>query len=139
MDGIWPDGVLLARKSSGQAALSRRSLVISAALVFGANLLPQADAAAANDVPSLSDVVGVLEKERSAAEQYAVILATVGRKDVDAYVRGIQLYADAKSEFDGLIAQLQFDLPAGGRKEPHRLHQLRQRRGGRETECAKPV
>ena len=57
--------------------------------------------------------MAVLEKERSAAEQYAVVLATVGRKDIDRYVRGIQLYADAKAEFDGLIAALRIDLIEG--------------------------
>ena len=39
---------------------------------------------------------GVLEKERSAAESYAVMLATVGRKDIDRYVRGIRHYGTAK-------------------------------------------
>jgi hypothetical protein len=63
--------------------------------------------------PRLSDAVAVLEKERSAAEQYAVILATVGRKDANLYVRGIQLYAEAKAEFDGLIAALRIDLIEG--------------------------
>ena len=96
-----------------QATLSRRSLVASAALVCGATLLSRAGFGAADSAPSLSDAVGVLEKERSAAEQYAVILATVGRKNVDAYVRGIKLYADAKSDFDGLISQLRFDLIDG--------------------------
>ena len=145
MDRVWPSGVVLAQTSSGRAMLNRRLLVVSAALVCAANVLPRASFAAAQSAPSLSDAVGVLERERSAAEQYAVILATVGRKDVDAYVHGIELYADAKSEFDGLIAQLRLDLidgrdptkspkfdasAAGGREEPHRLHQLRQRRGG---------
>ena len=63
----------------------------------------------------------VLEKERSAAEQYAVILATVGRKDIDLYVRGIQLYADAKAEFDGLIAALRFDLIEGTTRESQKF------------------
>ncbi len=96
-----------------EATLSRRSLVASAALVCGAILLSRAGFGAADSEPALSEAVGVLEKERSAAEQYAVILATVGRKDVDAYVRGIQLYADAKSDFHGLISQLRFDLIDG--------------------------
>ena len=66
-----------------------------------------------SETPRLSDAVAVLERERSAAEQYAVILATVGRKDANLYVRGIQLYADAKAEFDGLIAALRIDLIEG--------------------------
>ena len=113
MDGVRPGHIVLAQKSALAAALSRRSLIVSVALVCAANLLRQADAAAGDNTPSLSDAVGVLAKEQSAAEQYAVILATVGRKDVDSYVRGIQLYADAKAEFDGLIAQLRLDLIEG--------------------------
>ncbi len=111
MDRVQPGDVALARTFSGRAALSRRLLLVSAALACVANLLP--DVAAADDAPSLSDAVGVLAKEQSAAEQYAVILATVGRKNVEGYVRGIQLYADAKSDFDSLISQLRFDLIDG--------------------------
>jgi hypothetical protein len=113
MDGVSPNERFAARTSSERGALSRRSLIVSAGLISASNLLPRLAAAAEDAAPSLSDAVGVLETERSAAEQYAVILATVGRKDVDAYVRGIQLYADAKSEFDGLIAQLRFALIEG--------------------------
>ena len=75
-------------------------------------LLERPSAAPAADTPTLSDAVAVLEKERSAAE-HAVILATAGRKDIGLYVRGIQLYADAKAEFDGLIAALRIDLIEG--------------------------
>jgi hypothetical protein len=57
--------------------------------------------------------VGFLAHEKSAAEQYAFILATVGKADAARYVRGIQLYADAKSEFDAMIAELKFDLTTG--------------------------
>ncbi len=113
MGRVWPGDIDLAQTPSRQAALTRRSLIISTAVICGATLLPQTDARATGSTPSLSDAVGVLEKERSAAEQYAVILATVGRKNVDAYVRGIKLYADAKSDFDGLISQLRFDLIEG--------------------------
>ena len=38
---------------------------------------------------------------------------TVGKADTSRYVRGIQLYADAKAEFDALIAELKFDLTTG--------------------------
>jgi hypothetical protein len=62
---------------------------------------------------ALSDAVRVLATEKSAAEQYAVILATVGKADAATYVRGIQLYANAKADFDGLIAELKFELQAG--------------------------
>ena len=110
MDGVRPGGVAHAQT---RAVLSRRSLMIFGALLCGAGVIPRPLVAAADNEPSLSEAVGVLEKERSAAEQYAVILATVGRKNVDAYLRGIKLYADAKSDFDGLIAQLRLDLIEG--------------------------
>ena len=95
------------------ATLGRRwTLAVAAA--FGATVvLGRLIAASAANEPTLSDAVAVLEKERSAAEQYAVFLASVGRKDVDTYLRGIQLYADAKADFDGLIAALRLDLIEG--------------------------
>ena len=62
---------------------------------------------------TLSDAIGFLKHEKSAAEQYGVILFTVARNDAGVYVRGIRLYADAKAEFDGLIAELRFDLLNG--------------------------
>jgi len=113
VERVSPDDAIVAQPSSGRMWLSRRSLVVSGALICVANLSRPAGSAAVDSAPSLSDAVGVLARERSAAEQYAVILATVGRKDIDVYVRGIQLYADAKAEFDGLIAQLRVDLIEG--------------------------
>jgi hypothetical protein len=96
----------------------RRRRLLATIALFGMALLQEGPSAAlADDAPALSDAVAVLEKERSAAEQYAVILATVGRKDANLYVRGIQLYADAKAEFDGLIAALRIDLIEG--RTPH--------------------
>ena len=62
---------------------------------------------------ALAKAVGVLAHEKSAAEQYAVILATAGKSDTALYVHGIQLYADAKAEFDAMIAELKFDLTTG--------------------------
>jgi hypothetical protein len=61
----------------------------------------------------LASAVRVLTHEKSAAEQYAVILATVGKSDAARYVRGIQLYAEAKADFDALVAELKFDLTTG--------------------------
>jgi hypothetical protein len=63
--------------------------------------------------PSLPDAMRFLAHEKSAAEQYALILSTVGKNDAAIYVRGIELYADAKAEFDGLIAQLRIELQTG--------------------------
>lgn len=91
----------------------RRRLLAVAVPVGMTVVLTRLFAAPTDPPPTLSDAVAVLERERSAAEQYAVVLATVGRKDIDRYVRGIQLYADAKAEFDGLIAALRFDLIEG--------------------------
>jgi hypothetical protein len=54
-----------------------------------------------------------LAHEKSAAEQYAVILSTIGKNDAALNVRGIALYADAKAEFDGLIAELRIELQTG--------------------------
>jgi hypothetical protein len=61
----------------------------------------------------LPEAMRLLAHEKSAAEQYAVILSTVGKNDAALYVRGIALYADAKAEFDGLIAQLRIELQTG--------------------------
>jgi hypothetical protein len=61
----------------------------------------------------LSNAVRVLTHEKSAAEQYAVILATVGKSDTARYVRGIQLYAEAKADFDALVAELKLNLTTG--------------------------
>jgi hypothetical protein len=70
-------------------------------------------AAAPSADATLADAVRVLTREKSAAEAYAVILATVGKADTGLYVQGILLYADAKAEFDGLIALLKFALTRG--------------------------
>jgi hypothetical protein len=62
---------------------------------------------------TLSDAIRFLGHEKSAAEQYGVILITVAKDNPGLYVRGIKLYADTKSDFDGLIAELRFDLQSG--------------------------
>jgi hypothetical protein len=62
---------------------------------------------------TLAGAVRVLTREKSVAEAYAETLATVGKADTGSYVRGILLYADAKAEFDALIAELKFDLTTG--------------------------
>jgi hypothetical protein len=63
--------------------------------------------------PSLPEAMRFLAHEKSAAEQYAVILSTIAKNDAAQYVRGIELYADAKSDFDGLIAELRIELQRG--------------------------
>ncbi len=62
---------------------------------------------------TLSDAIRFFGHEKSAAEQYGVIFLTVAKDNTGLYVRGIKLYADAKAEFDGLIAELRFDLKSG--------------------------
>jgi hypothetical protein len=62
---------------------------------------------------AFSDAIRLFAHEKSAAEQYGVILVTLGKNNVALYLQGIKLYADAKAEFDGLIAELRFDLQSG--------------------------
>jgi hypothetical protein len=59
------------------------------------------------------DAVQVLAREQSAAEQYAVILDRLGKKDPALLVQGITRYAEAKADFDGLIEALKTDLIEG--------------------------
>jgi hypothetical protein len=63
--------------------------------------------------PSHPEAMRFLAHEKSAAQQYALILSTVARNDAVQYIRGIALYADAKAEFDGLIAQLRIEFQTG--------------------------
>lgn len=91
--------------------LNRQFFLLTLAL--SSVLVAKTRRAAASDDATLSDAIRLLAREKSAAEQYAVIMATVGKTDAAQYVRGIELYSDAKAEFDGLIAELKFDLTAG--------------------------
>lgn len=54
----------------------------------------------------LAEAMGYLKKEQSLAEGYAGLLKGFGKQDRAIYARGIQLYAEAKAEFDGLLEQL---------------------------------
>jgi hypothetical protein len=103
------------RKSSNphRSFTSRRTLLLGLALASISGGWGEAQQAAPSSDAMLSDAVRVLTHEKSAAEQYAVILATVGKTEPARYVRGIMLYADAKAEFDALIAELKFDLTTG--------------------------
>ena len=95
-----------------RAVIDRRLLLLGCALASIA-LRPSLAEQPTSSEATLGKAVGFLTREKSAAEQYAVILATVGKSDTALYVRGIQLYADAKAEFDALIAELKFDLNTG--------------------------
>jgi hypothetical protein len=55
------------------------------------------------------------KKEQSLAENYAGLPKGFGKQDITTYARGIQRYAEAKAEFDGLIEQL---LAALRQREP---------------------
>lgn len=96
-------------RSCCRLALQRRVFRIALILLCVAAGSVRAEA----DDAALPNAIRVLATEKSAAEQYGVILATVGKADTATYVRGIQLYADAKAEFDGLIAELRFELQSG--------------------------
>ncbi|MGA7385534.1 MAG: hypothetical protein WBW81_12825 [Methylocella sp.] len=106
--------------SSGKAAapvrspvLNRRLILLGVVFLGGLARPGKRVRAAEPGEAALSEAIRFLAHEKSAAEQYAVILATVGKTDTAQYVRGIELYADAKAEFDGLIAELKFDLTTG--------------------------
>src|ERR1700732_1734397 len=87
-----------------------RRLFVAAALM---PLLCISARAQQSEPGTLSDAIRFLGHEKSAAEQYGVILITVAKDNPGLYVRGIKLYADAKSDFDGVIAGLRFDLQSG--------------------------
>ena len=54
----------------------------------------------------LAEPIGYLKKEQNLVESYAGLLKGFGKQDIATYARGIQLYAEAKAEFDGLIDQI---------------------------------
>lgn len=87
-----------------------RRLFVAAALASALCISVRAEQ---SEPGALSDAIRFLGHEKSAAEQYGVILITVAKDNPGLYVRGIKLYADAKSDFDGLIAELRFDLQSG--------------------------
>ncbi len=62
---------------------------------------------------AFAEAIGTLAKEQSVAESYVLLLEDFGKADPRRYARGIQLYAEAKAEFDGLIEQLKYNLTRG--------------------------
>ena len=66
-----------------------------------------------SSVTTFADAIRVLGHERSAAEAYAMLLDTHGKKDMSRYVEGIRLYSEAKADFDGLLEQLKYNLNEG--------------------------
>jgi hypothetical protein len=87
-----------------------RALLLLVALLC----LPAAPGKAQQVTPAaaaaLSEALQNLEYEKSSAEAYAGILGTIGPSDMAVYLRGAQLYADAKAEFDKMIKGLRVDL-----------------------------
>jgi hypothetical protein len=84
----------------------RRRFVIGAAALCLAIGLPSARA----DEAKLSEAIYTFAREKSAAEQVAVLLKENAVNDASKLSRGTLLYADAKAAFDGLIEQLEYDL-----------------------------
>src|SRR5262249_11078856 len=82
----------------GGATLARL-LFLTTLLLQALGRLSSAQQAPPSDTLTPSDAMRLFAREKSAAEQYAVILSTIGKNDATQYVRGIRLYADAKAEF----------------------------------------
>jgi hypothetical protein len=62
---------------------------------------------------SVTELVGALAREKTAAEEYAIAFSMAPKRDIERYFRCVGLYADAKADFDGLITQFVFDLRSG--------------------------
>ncbi|HVO84647.1 MAG TPA: hypothetical protein VMU60_09490 [Syntrophobacteria bacterium] len=71
-----------------------------------------------------SEAVRNLAREQSLAESYAGILKEFGRQDIQKYARGIELYATAKADYDGLIEQMRTHLIKGQRLDQSEQYQL---------------
>ena len=68
-------------------------------------LLASLSPAAVSQANPLAEAIGYLKREQSLAESYAGLLKGFGKQDLGTYARGIQRYAEAKAEFDGLLEQ----------------------------------
>src|SRR5713101_1272670 len=115
MPGRKPCGEWRLKMTPDRERLVARRVLLAAAL---SSVLCISARAQQTEPETLSDAIRFFAHEKSAAEQYGVILFTVGKDNAGLYVRGIRLYADAKAEFDGLITELRFDLQNG--QEPAR-------------------
>ncbi len=94
------------------SAKSVRTLLVAlcAALIVA---LTAAPVGAEEKTNSEGQLFGQLAREQSLSESYVGLLNQFGKEDVNVYARGIQLYAVAKADFDGLIEQLKNDLISG--------------------------
>ena len=98
-------------KTRGRSFTGIRQVGASVA-AFSCMMLIFAGCAGAQGKKDFSESVGFLGKEQSLGESYAVILKEFGKENMENYANGIVLYANAKAEYDGLIAQLKYDLKA---------------------------
>jgi len=90
---------------------------------------PQQAGAVGETAPmTFADAVQVLAREKSAAEQYAIILDRLGKKNPALYVQGITRYAEAKADFDGLIEALKAGKDPGAPKFTEDLRIAAQKR-----------
>ncbi|MBI5552656.1 MAG: hypothetical protein HY911_14205 [Desulfobacterales bacterium] len=89
--------------------ISIGSACISAAVLV-CYLLIFTDVGQAGQEGAFSEAIGFLAKEQSLGESHAMILKEFGKEDMHLYAEGIQLYATAKAEYDGLLGQLKYDL-----------------------------
>src|SRR5215472_15601184 len=108
----------------GEGPVARRVLITALLWTPALGWPSWAQGTESSSTVTPSEAIRFFAHEKSAAEQYTVILSTVAKNDVAQYVRGIKLYADAKAEFDGLIAELRFDLLNG--QEPAKLAKFKE-------------
>jgi hypothetical protein len=73
--------------------VNRRLLLLGLVLAGNSGGPGEAQQATPSAEAMLGRAVGDLRREKTAAEAYAEILATVGKADTGSYVRGILLYA----------------------------------------------
>ena len=93
--------------------LNRRLLLLGLAFLSVLAGPTKIARAAGSDEAALLDALGFLKREKSRAEQHALLLRTVEKTDPAVYEHGIELYMDGKADFDELIEELKVGLIAG--------------------------
>ena len=58
----------------------------------------------------ISEAYRILEREKALAEDIAVLQKEFKQRDLSAYAEGVQLYASARGDFNGLIEQIKYNL-----------------------------
>ncbi len=59
-----------------------------------------------------AEAIALLEHEKAVAEDMAALLKEFKQRDLKVYAEGVQLYADARGGFNGLIEQIKHGLIA---------------------------